>query len=51
MSESIIAAIKGRIKIEELIGASFQVVGRGRVLTTKEHDSLKIWPADGRWWW
>ena len=51
MSESIIAAIKERIKIEELIGASFQVVGRGRVLTTKEHDSLKIWPADGRWWW
>lgn len=48
---SVIDEIKTRVKIEELIGKSFQVTGRGRVLTTLEHDSLKIWVEEGRWWW
>lgn len=51
MQTSVIAEIKERVKIEELIARTFQVIGRGRVLTTLEHDSLKIWPAQGRWWW
>lgn len=44
-----IEEIKGRIKIEELIGESLTVVGRGAVRTTQEHDSLKIWTKTGTW--
>jgi hypothetical protein len=47
----IIDEIKARLKIEDLVGETYTVTGRGRVLTTKEHDSLKLWPAHGRWWW
>ncbi len=49
--DSIIEEIKGRIKLVDLVAHSFQVTGRGRTLTTVEHDSLKLWPATGRWWW
>jgi len=49
--DSIIEEIKARIPIVDLVGQSFTVTGRGRVLTTKEHDSLKLWPEQGRWWW
>lgn len=51
MNDSIIEDIKARIKLADLVGKSFEVVGRGRTLSTKEHDSLKIWPEQGRWWW
>jgi hypothetical protein len=47
----IIEEIKTRLKIEDLVGAVFTLTGRGRVLSTVEHDSLKLWPAQGRWWW
>lgn len=47
-----IAEIKGRVGIEDLVGrAGLTVVGRGRVRTTQEHDSLKLWPEWGRWRW
>lgn len=49
--DSIIDEIKARISIGDLVGKSFTVTGRGRVLTTTEHDSLKLWPEQGRWWW
>lgn len=49
--DGIIAEIKARLKIEDLVAKTYTVEGRGRVLTTKEHDSLKLWPATGRWWW
>ena len=43
--------IKAKVQIADLVGKSFTVAGKGRVLTTKEHDSLKLWPETGRWWW
>lgn len=41
--------IKEKIKLEDVIGESLTVVGRGRTLTTKEHDSLKIFTATQTW--
>ena len=49
--DSIIEEIKAQVKLVDLVGHSFQVTGKGRTLTTVEHDSLKLWPATGRWWW
>lgn len=46
-----IEEIKERLTLEELIGETFTVVGRGRILTTAEHDSLKIDIANQRWRW
>lgn len=48
---SIIDEIKAKTTIVEQVGSFFEVTGRGRVLTTVEHDSLKLWPAENRWWW
>lgn len=44
-----IEEIKSRIKIESLIAESLTVVGHGRTLTTREHDSLKIFTQNGTW--
>ena len=41
--------IKEKIKIQDLIGESLTVTGRGHTLTTKEHDSLKIFTKTGTW--
>lgn len=49
--DSIIEEIKERLKLVDLVSQKFHVTGRGRVLTTTEHDSLKLWPEQGRWWW
>lgn len=46
-----IEQIKERLKVEDLIGESFTVTGRGRMLTTVEHDSLKIDVLNQRWRW
>lgn len=43
--------IKSKLKIEELIGETLTVIGRGRTLTTKEHDSLKIFTTTQSWHW
>lgn len=46
-----VAAIKERVRIEALVGEEFEVVGRGRVLTTKQHDSLKLFTDTNTWYW
>ena len=48
---SVIDRIKDHFQIAEIIGEQFTITGRGRVLTTKEHDSLKIWPDTNSWYW
>lgn len=46
-----IQQIKDQIRLEDLIGETMTVEGRGRLLTTKEHDSLKIRTDWQRWFW
>jgi DNA primase len=48
---TIIEEIKQRIKLTDLVGETFSISGKGRILTTVEHDSLKLWVNDNRWWW
>lgn len=43
--------IKQTIRIEDLVAQSFTVTGRGRILTTVEHDSLKLFTANNSWTW
>lgn len=43
--------IKREIPIETLIAQSFTVVGKGHILTTEEHDSLKIFTRNNSWTW
>jgi len=49
MSSSPVEEIKAKIKVESLIGESLTLVGRGHTVTTKEHDSLKIFKNTGTW--
>ena len=51
MSSTPIDQIKSAVKIQDIFADHFEIVGHGSVLTTREHDSLKIWPAQGRWRW
>lgn len=46
---TVIEQIKERLKIEDVIGETLTVVGRGKTLTTKEHDSLKIFTDTQTW--
>lgn len=46
-----IERIKREIPIESLIAQSFTIVGKGHILTTKEHDSLKIFTNNNSWTW
>lgn len=46
-----IQTIKDRIRLEELIGETMTIEGRGRLLSTQEHDSLKIRTDWQRWFW
>lgn len=46
-----IEAIKDQVRIEELVAEAFTVKGRGKVLTTQEHDSLKLWTDTNTWYW
>lgn len=43
--------IKEKAKMADLIGESFTITGKGKVLSTKEHDSLKIWTDTNTWFW
>ncbi len=43
--------IKAKLKLEEQIGKTFTIQGRGKTLTTAEHDSLKIWTDKQQWYW
>ncbi|HMS85076.1 MAG TPA: hypothetical protein PKD12_15630 [Nitrospira sp.] len=43
--------IKASLKIADLVGEFFSVSGRGRVLTTTEHDSLKLFIDTNTWYW
>jgi len=44
--------LKRQARIEDLVSRSgFTVTGHGRVLTTEEHDSLKIWLDTNTWYW
>lgn len=45
-----IEQIKAKLKIEELIAESLTLTGKGRVLSTKEHDSLKIFVDSQSWY-
>lgn len=46
-----IEQIKTNLKIADLIAESFTLTGRGRLLTTVEHDSLKIYTDTNTWYW
>jgi len=46
-----IEQIKANLKIADLIAEDFTVTGRGRVRTTTEHDSLKIYTDTNTWYW
>lgn len=46
-----IPTIKDQVDIVDLIGRTFEITGRGRRLSTKEHDSLAIWPDTNSWYW
>lgn len=48
---SIIQEIKERTDLIELIAETYTPTERGRVRTTKEHDSLKIWVDTQTWYW
>lgn len=45
-----IEQIKEKLKIEELIAETLTLTGKGRVLSTKEHDSLKIFVDSQSWY-
>jgi len=52
MKKSInVAEIKERVSIEDLVSQSFEIVGSGHTLTTKEHDSLKLFTHNNSWYW
>lgn len=46
-----IEQIKERLSIVDLVAESFEVTGRGRTRSTKEHDSLILWPETNTWHW
>jgi len=43
--------LKQNISIVDLVGQSFDVVGSGHTLTTREHDSLKLFTNNNSWTW
>lgn len=43
--------IKAKLKIQDLVAETFTIVGRGRVLSTSEHDSLKLFTDTNTWYW
>lgn len=46
-----IETIKEQVRIEELVAETLTVKGRGKVRTTQEHDSLKLWTESNTWYW
>lgn len=46
-----IEQIKTKLRLEDVIGETFAITGRGHTLTTVEHDSLKIEVNHQRWRW
>lgn len=48
---TIIDQIKQRIDLTQLIGETYTITGRGRIKTTAEHDSLKVWTDTQTWHW
>src|SRR5262245_56955408 len=46
-----IEQLKQSIPIADLIGQTLTVIGKGNVLTTEEHDSLKIFTHNNSWCW
>lgn len=52
LDPNVLEEIKTKIDIADLIARSgLTVVGRGRILTTAEHDSLKIFTDNNSWTW
>lgn len=52
LDPNVLEEIKTKIDIADLISRSgLTVVGRGRILTTAEHDSLKIFTDNNSWTW
>ncbi len=49
--DSLIERIKAATPVLDLIGQTFTIIGHGSVLTTVEHDSLKIWKETNSWYW
>lgn len=43
--------IKSELSIIDLVAETYTVTGRGRVQTTAEHDSLKLWVDANTWYW
>lgn len=46
-----IEEVTSKVKIEDLIGQSFTLIGSGNILTTREHESLKIFVDRQKWHW
>ena len=51
MTVSLIAAVKARLPLQDLVAETFTVVGHGPTLTTAEHDSLKLRTDWQTWRW
>lgn len=51
MTIDIVDEIKAKVKLEDEIAKSFTLTGKGKALSTKEHDSLKIRCDWQRWRW
>ena len=49
--DELIEQVKHTVRIEDVIGREFSITGRGRRLTTREHDSLKIDVDTQSYWW
>ena len=49
--DELIEQVKHTVRIEDVIGREFSITGRGRRLSTSEHDSLKIDVDTQSYWW
>jgi DNA primase len=50
-ANSVIEEIKGRLRLEELVAETLTLTGKGRTLSTVEHDSLKLRTDWQTWAW
>ena len=46
-----IAQIKEKLRIEDIIGQTYTVIGKGHRRTTTEHDSLTLFLDTNTWYW
>lgn len=46
-----VTRIKETLKIEDIVGETFTIVGKGNRRTTKEHESLTLYLDSNTWYW